>query len=81
MFNIAELTTFLGWCSLINIVILFLSSILIVTLKQPIAKLHSKLMGVKSSDLLILYFQYLAHYKIYIIIFNIVPYIALQLMS
>jgi hypothetical protein len=73
-------TAFLGWCTIINIAILSLSSILLMVWKGKISTLHSRLFGVGQDNLKMLYIQYLANYKIAIIMFNITPYFALKLM-
>jgi Family of unknown function (DUF6868) len=80
MFTIDTFTDFLGWCSVINIGILFFSAIFLLMLKEPISRLHSKFFEVNQADLRSIYFQYLGNYKIAIIIFNLVPYIALKAM-
>lgn len=81
MITTESLTIFLGWCSAINIGILLFSTIFIAALGEPISKLHSKLFSLDSENLPLLYFQYLGHYKIAIIVLNLVPYIALKIMS
>ncbi|NQY26977.1 MAG: hypothetical protein HRT92_07345 [Piscirickettsiaceae bacterium] len=80
MFSIEFITTFLGWCSVINIGILILSSALLIVFKQTITALHSRLFGLDKEILALAYFQYLGNYKVAIFILNIVPYTALKLM-
>ncbi len=80
MSTIDIITAFLGWCSIINIVMLSLTSTILMLWKDKISSLHSHLFGVSHSDLKILYIQYLGNYKIAIIILNIAPYFALKLM-
>lgn len=75
------LTLFLGWCSVINIGVLLVSTIALVATRGPVSVIHSKLFGVNQSDLAPLYMQYLGNYKIATIILNIVPYIALKIMA
>ena len=74
------LSSFLGWCSVINIAIFAFSSIMLMVMNKPISKLHSKRFGLDENDLSLIYFRYLGNYKLAIIIFNIVPYVALKLM-
>ena len=81
MITIDAITAFLGWCSVINIGVLLLTTILLIILKDPIVNIHSKLFGLSRDDLPLIYFQYIANYKIAIIIFNLVPYIAMKLMN
>lgn len=78
---IDHLTAFLGWCSVINIGILAITSIVIVLFKRPIAHIHGSMMELSRSNLNHLYFQYLAFYKVSIFIFNLVPYIALKIVA
>ena len=81
MTDMNTLTTFLGWCSIINISILFLSTVALGLVRKPVARIHSKIFGVSESDLPSAYMQYLGNYKIMIIVFNLVPYIAIKIIS
>jgi hypothetical protein len=74
------ITAFLGWCSIINIALISLTSVILIVWKDKISKLHSQLLGLSQEDLNLVYIQYLANYKIAILILNIVPYIALKVM-
>lgn len=71
------LTTFFGWCTLINIGILIFSTVMLLIFKKPIANIHAKMFGVNPELLPPIYMKYLAAYKILIITFNIVPYVTL----
>ena len=81
MMTTAALTEFFGWASVINIAVLLISGILVILMRGPISKIHSKLFGVDQKDLGRAYFQYLAQYKIAIIVLSIAPYIALKIMA
>jgi hypothetical protein len=81
MMDMHALTIFLGWCAVINIGVLLVSTIALVAVRGPVSNIHSKLFGVSQSDLAPLYMQYLGNYKIAIIILNIVPYLALKIMA
>ena len=80
MITFDTLTTFLGWCSVINISVFVFAVIILMTLRESISKIHSKLFGLNPVNLPLTYFQYLGNYKIAIIMFNVVPYIALKIM-
>jgi hypothetical protein len=71
---------FFGWCSIINIGILFLSALTVIVFREPVLRIHRKVYHVEDEVLLKIYLQYLALYKILIIIFSIVPYFALKLL-
>jgi len=78
--DINQITTFLGWCTAINMGILVLAAMFLFIFKGFAVKIHSKMTGVSATKLPALYFSYMANYKIGILIFNLVPYIALTLM-
>ena len=81
MLTTETLTEFFGWVSIINIAVLLISSILVVVMRGPIVKIHSRVFGLDQKDLIRAYFQYLAQYKIATIVLSIVPYIALKIMA
>ncbi|MFC1807105.1 DUF6868 family protein [Candidatus Omnitrophota bacterium] len=78
---IETIRIFFGWCSVINIGLLILSSILIIAIRGTAARFHGKMFNLDEKFLSQAYFQYLGQYKIAIIVLNIVPYFALKIMS
>jgi hypothetical protein len=81
MNSFEAITAFFGWTTVINFALLFVSSITVVAARESIARLHGSMFGLESADLSRAYFQYIAQYKIAIIIFSLTPYIALKLMA
>ena len=81
MMTLDALTTFFGWCAVINIAVLLISTFLIMIFKQAVMRLHSKFFDVTQDDLPAMYFNYLGNYKIATYVLSIVPYIALKIMS
>lgn len=81
MFDIQIVTSFLGWCTVINLGLLMFSAFILVVFNLQIKTLHSKLMVIESVGLNALYFNFLGNYKIAILILNLVPYCALKLMT
>ena len=79
--SIVELTTFLGWCSIINIGLLTLTAIMIIVGREKIAKKHAKMFGLDEKELAPIYFKFIAYYKMVILVLNVVPYIALKIMG
>lgn len=79
--TLKEITEFLGWASAINIAILLLSTLALIAMREGISRIHSQLFGVDEKDLGRAYFQYLAQYKIAIIVLNIAPYVSLKIMA
>ncbi len=75
------LTALLGWTSVINIALLMVTTISLISMRGVITKVHAKLFGMDEKDLGRAYFQYLAQYKIAIIVLNIAPYLALRIIA
>ena len=76
--NIETLTTFLGWCALINYALLIVATVVFAAFREPMSGIYSKLFGVASADFGREYLRYLAYYKILVIVFNLVPWIVLR---
>ncbi len=81
MNSLETLTTFFGWTTVINFVLLGVSSIMVIAMRGSISRIHGRMFGLESADLSRAYFQYIAQYKIAIIVFSLTPYIALKLMA
>ena len=79
--NISIIREFFGWCAVINMGLLLLSSVLIIAIRKTVIKMHGKMFNLEETFLCQAYFTYLGQYKIAIIVFNIVPYFALKIMS
>ena len=81
MNTLEAVTAFFGWTTVINFVLLFVSSIMVITIRGAISKIHGRMFGLEAADLSRAYFQYIAQYKIAIIVLSLTPYIALRIMS
>ena len=81
MNSLAALTTFFGWTTAINFVLLGVSSIMVIAMRGSISRIHGRMFGLEPVDLSRAYFQYIAQYKIAIIVFSLTPYVALKLMA
>ena len=79
--DIEQITAFFGWCSVINIGVLVFTTLFLILAKGLVSGVHAKLFGLEEKNLSGIYFTYLANYKIAILMFNIVPYIALKLIN
>ena len=80
MTSMEALASFLGWCTVINVAILLVAALGVMAMRDTMAKMHSRMFGVAEPDLLRAYFQYMANYKIAILVLNLVPYIAVKAM-
>lgn len=81
MNDLQQLMTFFGWASVINIAFLAFAAVLLVIMKGSISALHGKMFGVPENEVRLMYFKYLAYYKILIFVFVLSPYMIWRLGS
>ncbi len=72
---------FFLWCSVINGALLIFSSLFCICAQNWIYSIHSKLFSISRDAFNSLIYSYLALYKILFMVFNLVPYIALAIIS
>ena len=76
-----QLTELFKWMTIINIVIFIVSSLLSIALKRIVCKTHGKLFGIDESSVSIVLYSYLGVYRVFILVFNIVPYVSLLIVK
>ena len=76
--SLKTLKTFFFWMTVINFLILVISTVGVVMLTQEMKVIHSQMFQVPSDELSQVYLEYLAWYKLLWMIFNLVPYISLR---
>ena len=81
MNSIESIREFLGWCSVINTGLLLLTSLTIIIMRSWIVRIHASLTGVSQAELPRIHLEFLGNYKMLVIVFNLVPYIALRIMA
>ncbi|MDG2019136.1 MAG: hypothetical protein P8J25_06805 [Porticoccaceae bacterium] len=79
--TMAEITHFLGWCTLINLVILAVTTVAIVCFKSAMNSFYSRLLKLEANQVSDLFFRFLVHYEVAVLVLNIVPYTALKIIS
>ncbi|MAG99018.1 MAG: hypothetical protein CMM08_20275 [Rhodospirillaceae bacterium] len=75
------LTAFFKWCSIINIAVFMLSVIMILAASDLIYMAHGKMFHMPREAYDVVLYSFLGLYKICILIFNIVPYVALRIIA
>ena len=78
MASMEQIEMFLGWTALVNIGLLVLSSVMIICFRKEVAYLHRLMFDLSESELSRAYFNYLAYFKLLVIIFNLVPYLVIR---
>ncbi len=77
--TIETLTTVFGWMSVINIAFLLISTVLILALKDWATTLHARLFEIDPAAARLEWYRWLGNYKIFMLIFALVPYFALRM--
>jgi hypothetical protein len=75
------LREFFFWNMVINMGLLTFSFIMIMAVRPLAYKIHGKLFALKEEQIDVIWYTVLAGYKIAIFVFNVVPYIALRIMT
>ena len=81
MSDLSTITTFLGWCTIVNLGILPYSSLMTTVFNSTAKRLHTKIFPISPKKLDEAYFNFLGNYKLAIFIFNFAPYCALKIMA
>jgi len=79
--NIETIATFFGWCTVINIGCLVFAGLFWILAKEWFSQFGATLFGVTSEDLKVTFLRVLMQYRAAIFILNIVPYIALKIIT
>ena len=74
-------TTLLGWCLVINVVMMIVAAVAVMVFRAPVMRMHGKLFGLSEDDFARAYFSYFAHYKIVVLVFNLAPYVVVKLLT
>ena len=76
---IEKASVFLGWCTVINLAILLLWFLAFFSAHETMFRMHSKWFKVSRETFDAIHYSCMAFYKICIIMFNLVPLIALRI--
>lgn len=79
--TVSELTAFLGWCTVISMSLLALTALCLAVMRPLVSSIHSRLYGIPQDQLEVMYFEYIAQFKLLILMFNLAPYCALKILG
>ena len=79
--TIDQIQQLLMWCSIINMGLLLYSTVMITALHGFICRIHAKMFRISEETASNTLYWYLGIWKIAIILFNIVPWVALYLVE
>jgi len=75
--DIQTLTTFFMWCTILNVALLSLSSLICLCAGDWAYRIHSKWFSISRETFNVVIYSFIALYKLLIFVFNLIPYVAL----
>lgn len=79
--SLDTLQSVLGLCALINYGVLMLWFGVFVLAREPLQRLHGRWFRLSSTQFDALHYGAMAAYKLLVLVFNLVPWLALQLLA
>jgi hypothetical protein len=81
MNSIETLATFFGWCVVINIGFILIAVVLAAAFHEGFGKINAKIFGISQEEAKATVFRAFQQYRFAVLVLNLVPYIALKIMS
>ena len=79
--DIQTLTKFFMWCTIMNGALLVLWTIMLILAPALVYRIHSKLFPIPRETFNVAIYSFLGLFKIFILVFNVVPYVALLIVG
>ncbi len=79
--DIQTLTTFFMWCTILNVALLLLSSLACIFFGDFSYRMNNKIFSISRQEFNIMFVSFIGLFKIFVIVFNLVPYIALLIIG
>lgn len=79
--DIQTLTAFFMWCTIINVALLAWALLWFMLAPDFTYRMQSKLLPISRDTFDVAYYSFLGAYKIFIIVFSVVPYLALLIVG
>ena len=81
MNNLNQFAEFFGWATISGLCFLCAMTFFLSVMQKFTISLHQKIFKIEEGALRLLYFQFIAIFKLLLIIFFLLPYIALRIMN
>ncbi len=79
--DLNQITEIFKWMTIINFALFLFSALLTISIKDFVARMHGRFYGISEEKVMEAIYGYFGTYKIAIILFNLVPYIALLIVG
>lgn len=78
--DMAMLTRFFMWCTILNMGLLALSILILTVAADAVYRMHGKWFPMPRETFTVVIYSFLGVYKIFLLVFNIVPWAALVIL-
>jgi len=79
--DIAAVRTFFMWCSILNVGLLILSSLILTFARGWVYRKHSRWYPIPEESFNVVIYSFIGLFKLFVYVFNIVPFVALAIMG
>ena len=79
--NLQTLQEFLFWCMVLNLGLLTFSFLLIISFRSWIYQIHGRFFNLPEEYISKALYAFIGFYKIVVIVFNVVPWLAIQIIT
>lgn len=79
--NIETLIRFFMWCTILNVVLLAFSFMIFAFASDFVYRMHSKWFPMPRETFNVVFYSFIGAYKLFVYVFNIVPWIALVIIA
>ena len=79
--DLQTLTTFFMWCTILNLGLLILTTIMCIFFADFSYRMNHRLFSISREAFNVVIISFLGLFKLFVIVFNIVPYIALLIIA
>jgi len=79
--NIETLIRFFMWCTILNVVLLAFSFSIFAFAGDFVYRMHSKWFSMPRETFNVVFYSFIGAYKLFVYVFNIVPWIALVIIA
>jgi hypothetical protein len=74
-----QIREMLGWCTVINVVLMLVSWVIMLKLRAWAYSIHSKWFPITEQQFNVVVYSFFGLYKVLVIVFNIIPWIAISI--
>ena len=79
--SVEMLRAFFGWCTLVNVGVLVFWVVFLLLGRNWVYRMHGRMFGLEPATLGAIHYGAIALYKLGVILFNVVPYVALGIVG